>query len=99
MNVVFKGICTQFVGKTSQTGNLYYQVDLTETIETGNPDEPKKDICYKNLYLNIGKPIENHKEFIGRSVEAAIVVFPVEKKVGDRVFQEIKLRLDDIIIL
>lgn len=96
MKSQLKGICTKFVGKTSNTGNLYYQVDLTESIETGNPDEPKKDITFKDLYLNIGKPIENHTQFIGRSVVADISVFPSDRRVGEKVYQDIKLKLDHI---
>lgn len=99
MKSKLKGICTKFVGKTSNTGNLYYQVDLTETIETGNPDEPKKDITFKDLYLNIGKPIDNHTQFIGRSVEADISVFPSDRRVGDKIYQDIKLKLDHIEIV
>lgn len=99
MKTEFKGICSRFVGKTSSSGNLYYMVDLTETIETGNPDEPKKDITFKNLYFNIGKPIEDVSSFVGRQVSASITVFPSERKVGDNIYQDIKLKLDSIDIL
>lgn len=99
MKSSLKGICTKFAAKTSNTGNLYYQVDITETIETGNPDEPKKDITFKDLYLNIGKPIENHGSFVGRQVEADISIFPSDRRVGERVYQDIKLKLDHIVII
>ena len=96
MKSKLKGICSKFAAKTSGTGNLYYQVSITETIETGNPDEPKKDITFKDLYLNIGKPIENHSEFIGRSVVADISVYPQIRKSGENEYQDIKLKLDHI---
>jgi hypothetical protein len=99
MKTEFKGICSRFNAKTSQTGNLYYQVDLTETIETGNPDEPKIDRTFKDLYLNIGKPIEDHHNFIGRSVRADISIYPLERKVGEKIYTDIKLKLEHIEIL
>lgn len=99
MKTQFKGICSRFVGKTSSSGNLYYQVDLTETVETGNPDEPKKDITYRNLYLNIGKPIENHSSFVGRQVIADLTIYPNDRKVGDLIYQDIKIKLDNLDIV
>jgi hypothetical protein len=99
MKTEFNGICTRFTAKTSQTGNLYYVVDLTETVETGNPEQPKIDRTFKDLYLNIGKPIVEHQEFVGRSVKADINIFPIDRKVGEKVYQDIKLRLDHIEIL
>lgn len=99
MKSEFKGICTRFAAKTSQTGNLYYQVDLTETIETGNPDEPKIDRTFKDLYLNTGNPIKDHQEFIGRQVQANITIYPIDRKVGEKMYQDIKLKLDHISIL
>lgn len=99
MKVEFNGICSRFVGKTSSSGNLYYQVDLTETVETGNPDEPKKDITYRNLYLNIGRPIENHSSFVGRQVNAVITIYPQDRKVGELIYQDIKIKLDSLDIV
>lgn len=99
MKTEFKGICTRFAAKTSQTGNLYYQVDLTEIVETGNPEQPKIDRTFKDLYLNTGTAIENHQEFVGRSVRADITIYTTERKHGEKVYQDIKLKLDHIEIL
>lgn len=99
MKTEFRGICSRFAARTSQTGNLYYQVDLTETVETGNPEQPKIDRTFKDLYLNTGTAIENHQDFVGRSVKANILVYPSDRKAGDKVYQDIKLKLEHIEIL
>ena len=99
MKTEFKGICSRFAAKTSQTGNLYYQVDLTETVETGNPEQPKIDRTFKDLYFNTGQPIPQHNEFIGRQVKAEITIYPNDRKVGDKIYQDIKLKLEHIEIL
>lgn len=96
MKVITEAICSRFVAKTSQSGNLYYQVDLTETVETGNPEQPKIDRSFRDLYLNTGYPIVNHQDYIGRKVEAEIVIYPTERQVGDKTYQDIKLKLEQI---
>ncbi len=96
MKVTTEAICTRFVSKVSGSGNTYYQVDLTETIETGNPDIPKIDRTFKDLYYNIGKAVENHSEFIGMRVVAGITIYPIDRKVGEKVYQDIKLTLESI---
>lgn len=96
MRIEVTAICSRFQAKTSSTGNLYYTVDITETVETGNPEQPKMDITFKDLYYNTGSSIPNYQNYIGRQVVVEISVYPVNRPAGEKVYQDIKLKLESI---
>lgn len=96
MRVSAELIVKDIKAKTSQSGNLYYQVELVEIVETGNPENPKVEKSWKDLYLNIGKPIENYAELIGRRVKAELNFYTAERKHGDRIFTDIKCNIIEL---
>lgn len=82
--------------KTSNSGNLYYQVTFVEIVETGNPENPKIERDWKDLYLNIGKPIENHTQLIGRRVLADLNFFTAERQHNGNTYTDIKVNIIEI---
>lgn len=82
--------------KTSNAGNLYYQVTLVEIVETGNPENPKIEKEWKNLYLNIGKPIENYSDLIGRRVRADLNFYTSERRHNDNLYTDIKVNIIEL---
>ncbi len=85
--------------KVSGQGNAYFQVSIKE--DSGIPDQNGSTIKrdWNEVYYSLKPEQKEPTYFEGRIANVTLNFYPVTRKVGDKEYTDIKVNIDDIVLV
>lgn len=93
MQITTQLVIKQVRGKVSALQNKYIEIDFIEPAATTHDGFQSSPIEWNNCYFPDASQLEDVKKLVDSEITATLSFLPIAKKVGDKIYHEIKMQV------